>query len=254
VGVLTQTVYTTVNTLIQIGGGDTPGSPLVGILISSNSLNVSSVVNSSVAVTLFSNPPLLSTAPAGFSFVQNDFVYSAVQVSLPTGQVTTLLLDAEVTISYSETTSPSGLEIFTLADNSIIWVPLPSVVDTVNHLVTAYTPHFSTFAILTPGGMPAPDLNSVRVYPIPYRPNSGNPNLGGGDTGIVFDQLPASASIKIYTVSGQLVTSKDASSPTGGVSWDARNDRGRDVASGLYIAVISSPGNKSVVKKLLIIR
>jgi len=106
---------------------------------------------------------------------------------------------------------------------------------------------------ITIGGTTA-DLSQVRVYPIPYRPGSGNPDLGGGNTGTFFDQLPASASINIYTVSGQRVTSFDASSASGKINWDARNGDGRDVASGLYIAVITSPSSKSVTKKLLIIR
>ncbi len=110
------------------------------------------------------------------------------------------------------------------------------------------TSHFSI------GGATA-DLGQVRVYPIPYRPGSGNPDLGGGDTGIFFDQLPATAStINIYTVSGQKVTSFDASSASGKINWDARNGDGRDVASGLYLAVISSPSSKPVTKKILIIR
>ena len=111
-------------------------------------------------------------------------------------------------------------------------------------------------AVLAPliGGSAAADTSEVRVYPIPYRPGSGNPDLGGGGTGIVFDRLPASASIKINTVSGQLVASFDASSASGMFRWDARNGGGRDVASGLYIAVITSPSGKTVTKKLLIIR
>lgn len=40
----------------------------------------------------------------------------------------------------------------------------------------------------------------------------------------------------------------------GVVRWDARNEDGRDVATGAYLAVISAPGQRSVVKKLVIIR
>ena len=112
------------------------------------------------------------------------------------------------------------------------------------------------FSVTVPssGGTAAADTSEIRVYPIPYRPGSGNPDLGGGNTGIIFDRLPASASIKIHTLSGQLVTSFDASAASGQFNWDARNGSGRDVASGLYIAVITSPSSKTVTKKILIIR
>jgi hypothetical protein len=112
------------------------------------------------------------------------------------------------------------------------------------------------FTVLAPssGDTAAADTSQVRVYPIPYRPGSGNPDLGGGGTGIVFDRLPAVASIKIHAVTGQLVASFDASAASGSVKWDARNGDGRDVASGLYLAVITSPSGKTVTKKILIIR
>ena len=45
-----------------------------------------------------------------------------------------------------------------------------------------------------------------------------------------------------------------ASAGTGALQWDARNSAGRDVTTGGYFAVVSSPGQKSVVKKFAIIR
>jgi len=60
--------------------------------------------------------------------------------------------------------------------------------------------------------------------------------------------------IKIFTLSGQLVTDYDTLNSNGKIQWDVRNNKGKDAASGAYIAVISSPGNKTVVKKLLVVR
>ena len=41
---------------------------------------------------------------------------------------------------------------------------------------------------------------------------------------------------------------------SGTYQWDARNDAGRNVASGGYFAVVSSPGLGRVVKRLAILR
>ena len=179
----------------------------------------------------------------------------------------TLVLPLTVSVPYQDAnntgfvdgTSPrvfvNTLQLYALNEATGLWSPVPdSSVDTAHKLVTGPINHLSIFTAFGSASSAASNLDSVRVYPIPYRPNSGNPDLGGGGAGIFFDQLPVSAAIKIYTVSGQLVTSFDASSTYGKVQWDARNGLGRDVASGLYIAVITSPGNKAVTKKILIIR
>jgi hypothetical protein len=110
---------------------------------------------------------------------------------------------------------------------------------------------------------PAPaaaDLSQARVYPVPFKPNGGDPDYGAPfsagnpNSGIIFDNLPRAATIKIYTISGRLVTSFDSNAPTGRIQWDARNGSGRDVATGYYLAVITSPGMPALTKKLLIIR
>ena len=100
----------------------------------------------------------------------------------------------------------------------------------------------------------------MRVYPVPYKPNGSNPDqgrpfiAGNMSTGIIFDNLPQSASVKVYAVTGQLVASFGTEASGGKLQWDARNGAGRDVGTGLYVAVIKSPGQPSITRKLLIIR
>lgn len=123
--------------------------------------------------------------------------------------------------------------------------------------VTGRSSHFSFFALFTPL---AANLDSVAVYPIPFKPNDGDPDTGApysaGDpnSGIIFDNLPAVVSIKIYTVSGQLVDKFGSDASSGKLQWDVRNEDGRPVASGGYIAAISSPGQKTITKKIVVIR
>jgi hypothetical protein len=95
---------------------------------------------------------------------------------------------------------------------------------------------------------------------VPYKPNGSNteegrPYLAGNlTTGIIFDNLPAALTLQIYTLSGQLVKQFDIFDGMGTIQWDVRDSDGRDAAAGGYFAVLSSPGQKSVVKKLAIIR
>ena len=91
----------------------------------------------------------------------------------------------------------------------------------------------------------AADLNTVRVFPNPWRTDrsAGLP--------ITFDGLPANSTIKIFTISGQLVRSLSAS--TGGIAWDLKNDSGSKVASGIYLYLITNDQNQKTRGKLAII-
>jgi hypothetical protein len=159
----------------------------------------------------------------------------------------------------SPTTRVDSLQLYWLNEATGRWQLVSgSGVDRTNKVVTGLVNHLSIFAAF--GGGAASDLSSVRVYPNPYRPNGGNSDQGvpyspgNPATGIIFDHLPQTVTIKIYTVTGQLVTELQSSDGSGMMHWDARNGSGRDVASGGYLAVFTSPGVSHVVKKMLIIR
>ncbi|MEK7747163.1 MAG: hypothetical protein AAB576_10890, partial [Elusimicrobiota bacterium] len=132
-----------------------------------------------------------------------------------------------------------------------------SSIDKTNRRITASTSHFSFFGVFLPV---SGDLDSARVYPNPFVPEGGNPDQGhpytAGDlnSGVVFDNLPEKASIRIYTVTGQLVRELSSEATSGRMRWDAKNSDGDAVASGVYLAVLSSPGLKSSVKKVAIVR
>ncbi len=153
----------------------------------------------------------------------------------------------------------STLRLYTLDENTAQWIAVPgSYVDTANHLVVGSIGHLSIFDAF--GTSAQNDLSSMRVYPVPFKPNSGDPNQGAPfspgnpSSGIVFDNMPAQVTIKIYTLTGKQVIELDSTSASGSLQWDARNADGRDVASGGYLAVITSPGVAKMVKKLLVIR
>jgi|GEM_PF-6807935 len=155
----------------------------------------------------------------------------------------------------------STLQLYVLNETTALWEEVAgSSVNTTTHLVSGYAPHLSIYTALGTASLAAADLSNVLVYPIPYRPNGGDPNRGRpyvvGDftTGIVFANLPNAVTIDIYTITGRRVKSLDTTASSGKVQWNVQNDNGQDVASGGYVAVISSPGVGKITRKLIIVR
>lgn len=104
----------------------------------------------------------------------------------------------------------------------------------------------------------ADPLAAVRAYPVPYRPSGGDPEQGrpyqasDPQSGVIFDRLPPSAAVVIYSLTSRRLRRLEAS---GGVArWDARDEQGREVGSGGYLAVIEAPGAGSTLRRLLIVR
>ncbi len=239
-----------VNT-VATGGGDA-NDPLAKIVLPPGALN-----SSTVTVTVEANPTITTAPPSGLtavgSYLRIDLDNG--QHELSNGQT------ACITMSYpSSGVDPSRLQIYSYDNVSSSWKKdFSSTVNTSSRTITGCTPHFSVFAVFA-GVATTTMLDSVRVYPNPYKPNSGNPDAGkpftagDGTSGIIFDNLPAAVVIEIYSLSGRRVARFDTTASGGLIRWDARNTDGRDVASGGYFAVISSQGLKPSVKKLFIIR
>jgi fibronectin type 3 domain-containing protein len=246
-----QSVNNTVVNTIASGGNDAADA-LAKIVLPPGAVNTTTVT-----VTVETNPTITTASPAGFAAVG-----SSIRIDLSNGQH--LLSGGQtacLTFSYpGNVTDPSALSIMSLNEATGAWTrDFATTVNASSRTVTGCTPHFSIFAVFQ-GVATATLLDGVRLYPNPYKPNSGSVNEGRpfsqGDetTGIIIDQLPARVTIEIYSVSGRLVTRFDTSASGGKVRWNARNSDGRDAASGGYFAVISSPGMKPIVKKFIIIR
>ncbi|MEK9145007.1 MAG: hypothetical protein AAB339_05300, partial [Elusimicrobiota bacterium] len=151
----------------------------------------------------------------------------------------------------------SRLTVYTLNPSVVRWEPLPSSVDTQAKRVTGLTPHFSVFALFGPSAS-LPDVNSVRVYPNPWKPGSGGTFDSGsfnGKTGLVIGNLPSSGIVRIFTLSGESVAELSFSPPdVGTLVWDGRNRAGRGVASGVYFAYVKADGGGKAVVKFAIER
>jgi hypothetical protein len=99
------------------------------------------------------------------------------------------------------------------------------------------------------------DLENVSVVPNPYIVSSNYFNESPGNHLIRFTRLPAECTISIYTVSGEFVARLDHNDPFNGNEWwNIKNGRGKDVAPGLYIYVVETPGGESKIGKFAIVR
>lgn len=252
-----QRVYSSVANTLHASESD---SALVTKLV----LPAGALAASTGTVTLVNNPAAL---PADGAEVRGAGV--AAEISLSGGQTTLAGGNlAVLTFAYADENG-DGLVDGTLirSDNLSIYafdVPsgkwrkeAASTLDAINKTITATTSHFSFFGAFVPAHA---DLASLRVYPNPYKPNNASADdgtaysPGSPNSGIIFDNLPDQVTIKIFTVSAQLVREISSNASGGRVQWDVKNDRGADVASGGYFAVINSPGQKAVVKRLGIVR
>jgi hypothetical protein len=96
------------------------------------------------------------------------------------------------------------------------------------------------------------DCSAVNVWPNPYF--ADNPEESGDyDNQIHFTDLPSDAIISIYNLSGLLVNKIETVDGQNAV-WDARNSYNIPVASGMYIAVITSNGDDcNEIRKIAVV-
>jgi titin len=244
-----QTISNTVTSVVDTCGAGAL-DPAVRVTIPPGAVN-----STTATVSVTANPMISTAAPKG-----QTMIGSSIKINLSNGQ-SALNGTAAITLSYPDTVMfPSLLQIYYLNEATGKWSrDFATTVDTAHHTVSGNTSHFSTFVVML-GTAFAPDLDSVQVYPVPFKPNGPNPDegrpftLGNASSGIIFASLASGSEIRIYTLSGRMVASLDTPTIAGAVRWDVRNQDGRDVASGAYFAVISAAGHKAVVKKLVIIR
>jgi M6 family metalloprotease-like protein len=121
-----------------------------------------------------------------------------------------------------------------------IWVPYKTRVDTANFQVSANVDHFSVYQIMgsTGGG----SLSAVKYYPNPVMPNK-DARLSR----LTLTGVPVGTTIKIYNVMARLVRTITAGSSQI-VTWDAKNESGALVASGVYFIKIESGSDTRTIK------
>lgn len=179
-----------------------------------------------------------------------------------------LALDATVTVTFPDAdgngvvdgTSPpvraETLSLWWLDEIHTLWVRIPgSRVNKETHEVSAPVRQLSVFAVM---GAPSYEVGESFAFPNPWRPHGPEAGTGAGQSGteadgITFSNLPSMGSIKIYTLSGELVRKLDHTDGTQQQKWDGRSAAGGAVATGTYIYVIESDGARKT-GKLVIVR
>ena len=127
-----------------------------------------------------------------------------------------------------------------------------AILDPANRQLNLSSKHFSVYALI---GSLNTDVSDVYAFPVPFRPNAGNPARYGcwsgcANNGITFTNLPDTGTIRIYSISGQLVRQMDlVSNPQ---NWNVRNSGGEVVASGLYLWEVVSGRNRKTGKLVVI--
>jgi hypothetical protein len=151
------------------------------------------------------------------------------------------LKDITVKVNYRDSDitglEESNLKLCQYDDVNNRWLTLPTVVYAADNYLLATIDHLSKFGVLQLAA--ASTLDTSKVFPNPYNPSSGN---------LTFDNLTSAANIKIYTVAGTLIRELTESNGDSRLEWDGKNESGKTVASGVYIAYIESAADNKIVK------
>lgn len=103
-----------------------------------------------------------------------------------------------------------------------------------------------------------PFLSDVYPVPNPYVRDVNSPSYPRwelpGQHKIQFMNLPNEATIRIYTMAGDLVRRIDHADTDGSADWDLRNTAGELVTSGIYLWIVKTDGGEDRSGQLVIVR
>jgi hypothetical protein len=104
------------------------------------------------------------------------------------------------------------------------------------------------------------DAKTVRIVPNPYIVRAGEFNFTGEDDRLLFVNLPAYCTIRIYTVTGDLIKTIQHTSGSADDNWDQVTDSNQLIASGVYILQVDNAKDldqnpvSGSIEKFIIIR
>ncbi|MEW6618421.1 MAG: Ig-like domain-containing protein [bacterium] len=164
------------------------------------------------------------------------------------------LASPEITIPYPPLVSNQEEKVFyriyQLINNHWVIVPGKQEVDTFANTVSVKVPHFGIYRIA--GSSPAPQLpadkliSQTEVFPNPFKPNHSF---------IYFRNFAGAITIRIFNIVGELMKTieipADVHQP---YPWDVKDDDGKDLATGIYIYVITNSVGDKVTGKVSVIR
>jgi hypothetical protein len=199
-------------------------------------------------------------------------------IFLPAGVSHSLKKEALLTLKYDDSVEdPSTLNIYYFDEGNNVYLleSTKRVVDESNKTITVAVNHASTFVVLR-GNAPVIGANNytgqdilLYNFPNPFDLKTKTVSLNNAPSSptqtiegtLIKYALPAGKSgrvrIEIYNVAGERVRALAEDAPTGGTyyytTWDGKNDAGRKVASGVYIARFTlNDGDEKFLKMAVI--
>ena len=97
------------------------------------------------------------------------------------------------------------------------------------------------------------DLDLISVVPNPYKGASSYERSQLIDQ-VRFSNMPEQATIRVYTLSGSLVTTIEKNSPDRFISWDLTTSNNLPIASGMYLIHVDVPGVGEKIIKFGVVR
>jgi sugar lactone lactonase YvrE len=201
-------------------------------------------VNISIPSGTFSDDVLLriSALPPSYSH-DTRFKATNVGIEILSNKQLQPLKPINITLPYRSSDvigfEENLLQIARYDDTTETWLPLTSTVYTADHRVVAQTNHLSRFGLVQ--RVANQDVLNVMAYPNPVRSGSMN-----------FSPVPEQSTIRIYTIAGELVKTLRDNDDDGTIIWDGTNNSGSSVASGVYLAHISSSVGSKTLKVAVI--
>ncbi len=111
---------------------------------------------------------------------------------------------------------------------------------------------------INPPRLSQDDMSKIRIAPNPYNINDPLLNSYGwnDNRGIIFFNLPATVTIKIFTENGDLIKTIENNTPerTGSVTWNMITTSQQVISSGVYIAVFEKPTGEISYQKFVVVR
>ena len=101
---------------------------------------------------------------------------------------------------------------------------------------------------------PVDKMSEVFVVPNPFRIESGFGGQAGAEDKIGFYGLPEKCTIRIFTYSGQLVETIEHNDPVYSTAWFQVTRNEQEIASGIYLYVISAPDGDEKSGKFIVIK
>ncbi|MEW6095662.1 MAG: Ig-like domain-containing protein [bacterium] len=157
---------------------------------------------------------------------------------------------SKITIPYPK--SPSDQEervfyrVYQLVNNCWILVPGEQEVDFINNTVSVTVPHFGIYRIAA--STPQIPPGEIEVFPNPFKPSKNH-------SFIYFRKFSGAITIRIFNIAGELMRTLEVPAGTPQpYAWDVKDDDGDDLATGVYIYIITNSTGDKVTGKVSVIR